>query len=57
MQESNWNQMLFTLCDVMNMDTLKSSAAVVMYTMEADASVQALTALDQDNGVARSVYA
>lgn len=54
--ESSWNQMLLTFCDAMKMDTLVSSAAVVMYTIVAEATVQALTALDHDKGVVRSTY-
>lgn len=40
----------------MKLDTVDTSAAVVMYTIVAEATVQALTALDQDKGVVSSKY-
>lgn len=54
--ESSWNQMLLTSCATMKLETVASSAAVVMYTIVAEATVHALTALDQVKGVVRRRY-
>lgn len=54
--ESSWNHTLVTFWATMKLDTLDSSAAVVMYTMVAEATLHAFIAFDQDKGVLRSRY-
>lgn len=54
--DSSWIHAFVTFCDVMKLVTVDSSAGVVMYTMVAEATVQAFTAFDQDKGEVRSKY-